>query len=199
MAAIKVIYKNNYDKKVNSNFYRYYMLKNSMLMYFITIFGIVALFMLVSGFFSSEEDETIKFFMWVIAIVGIVFVPFYTFTNIHTSVKKDYNARKDSVEQVELSKEKILRHELTTNQKMAINWVNITKIIEVKDAFYVFLSETDAFTIAKAGLSVGTLDETRLLIETYLKKDKKGRVPFKIKDKETIKQLKALKKARKAK
>lgn len=199
MAAIKVIYKNNYDKKVNSNFYRYYMLKNSMLMYFITIFGIVALFMLVSGFFSSEEDESTNFLMWVIAIVGIVFVPFYTFTNIHTSVKKDYNARKDSVEQVELSKEKILRHELTTNQKMAINWVNITKIIEVKDAFYVFLSETDAFTIAKAGLSVGTLDETRLLIETYLKKDKKGRVPFKIKDKETIKQLKALKKARKAK
>lgn len=199
MAALKVIYKNKYNKKVNGNFYRYYMLRNSMFMYLITIFGIIALFMLVSGFFSSEEDESANFLMWVIAIIGVVFVPFYTFTNIHTSIKKDYNHRKDTIEQVELSKEKILRQELTSNEKMVINWVNVTKVIEVKDAFYFFLSETDAFTVAKEGLTQGTLEETRLLMETYLKKDNKGRIPFKIKDKETLKELKALKKARKVK
>lgn len=199
MAALKVIYKNKYNKKVNGNFYRYYMLRNSMFMYLITIIGIIALFMLVSGFFSSEEDESTNFLMWVIAIIGVVFVPFYTFTNIHTSIKKDYNHRKDTIEQVELSKEKILRQELTSNEKMVINWVNVTKVIEVKDAFYFFLSETDAFTVAKEGLTQGTLEETRLLMETYLKKDNKGRIPFKIKDKETLKELKALKKARKVK
>ena len=199
MAALKVIYKNNYNKKVNTNFYRYYMLRNSMFMYLITIFGIIALFLLVSGFFSSEEDSSTNFLMWVVAIVGVVFVPFYTFANIRTSVKRDYNTHKDSVEQLELSKEKILRHELTTNQKMVINWVNVTKVIEVSDAFYFFLSETDAFTVAKVGLTQGTLEQTRLLLETYLKKDNKGRLPYKIKDKETLKELKALKKARKAK
>ena len=199
MAALKVIYKNEYDKKVNENFYRYYMLRNSMFMYFITIFGIVALFMLVSGFFNGEDDKSTKVLMWVIAIIGIIFVPFYTFTNIRSSVKRDYNARKDTIEQVELSKEKILRHELKTNEKMAINWMNINKVVEVKDAFYFFLSETDAFTVGKAGLVQGTLSETRNLIETYTKKDKKGRAPFKIKDREVIKELKALKKGRKNK
>lgn len=196
MAALKVIFKNNYDKKVNKNFYRYYMLRNSFIMYFITIFGIVALFMLVTGFFQDDEDTSTNFLMWLIAIIGIIFVPFYTFTNIHTSAKRDYKARKDSIEQVELSKEKILRHELTTNEKMVINWVNIQKVIEVKDAFYFFITDTDAFTIAKSGLIQGTLKELRILLETYLKKDKKGRSPYKIKDRET---LKAIKNARKGK
>lgn len=196
MAALKVIFKNNYDKKVNKNFYRYYMLRNSFIMYFITIFGIVALFMLVTGFFQDDEDTSTNFLMWLIAIIGIIFVPFYTFTNIHTSANRDYKARKDSIEQVELSKEKILRHELTTNEKMVINWVNIQKVIEVKDAFYFFITDTDAFTIAKSGLIQGTLEELRILLETYLKKDKKGRSPYRIKDRET---LKAIKNARKGK
>lgn len=196
MAALKVTFKNNYDKTVNRNFYRYYMLRNSFMMYFITIFGIIALFMLVTGFFQDDEETSTNFLMWLIAIIGIVFVPFYTFTNIHTSAKRDYNARKDSIEQVEFSKEKILRHELTTNEKMVINWVNIQKVVEVKDAFYFFITDTDAFTIAKSGLIQGTLEELRILLETYLKKDKKGRAPYKIKDRET---LKAIKNARKGK
>ena len=57
----------------------------------------------------------------------------------------------------------------------------------------------DEFTVGKAVLVQGTLSETRNLIETYTKKDKKGRAPFKIKDKEVIKELKALKKGRKNK
>lgn len=199
MAALKVIYKNKYNKKVNSNFYRYYTLKTSFMMYFISIFGIVALFLLVSGFFNGEDDESTNFLMWVVAIIGVIFVPVYTFTSIRSSTKRDYNARKDSIELVELSKEKVLRQEVVTNQKMVINWVNISKVIEVSDAFYFFLSETDAFTVAKEGLEQGTLEETRLLIETYLKKDKKGRTPFKIKDKQVLKELKAKRKAGKVK
>lgn len=196
MAALKVIFKNNYDKKVNKNFYRFYMLRNSLMMYFITIFGIVALLMLVTGFFSGDEDTQTNFLMWTIAIIGVVFVPVYTFVNIQSSSNRDFKARKDTIEEVELSKEKILRHELVSNEKMVINWVNVNKVVEVSDAFYFFLSETDAFTVAKKGIVQGTLDETRLLIETYLKKDKKGRVPYKIKDRETYK---AIKKARKGK
>lgn len=199
MAALKVIYRNKYNKKVNGNFFRYYNLRNSFMMYFISIFGIIALFFLVTGFFSNEDDESTNFLMWVVAIIGVVFVPVYTFTNIRTSINRDYKARKDTIELVELSKEKILRQEIVSNEKMVINWVNVSKVVEVSDAFYFFLSETDAFTIAKEGLEQGTLEETRLLIETYTKKDKKGRTPFKIKDKEVLKELKALRKARKAK
>ena len=75
MAAQKCIYKSEFDKKISLGFYRYYMLRNSFFMYFFTVFGLVALFMLVSGGFKNEENTSTYFLMWTIAILGIVFVP----------------------------------------------------------------------------------------------------------------------------
>lgn len=193
MAAIKVTYKNAYDKKISSNFFRYYLLKNSFFMYFFTIFGFVALFMLVAGAFDQETDST-YFLMWVIAIMGIVFVPTYIFINIRSSVRRDFKRRGQTVEQVEFSKEKITREELTNHGKMIINWVNIANVIENDEAFYIFLSSDEAFTVAKAGLVEGTVEQTRNLMKTYLKPDQKGRLPLKIKDKQYKLEQKELKK-----
>ena len=200
MAAQKCIYKNEFDKKLSVSFYRYYMLRNSFFMYFFTVFGLVALFMLVSGGFKNEENTSTYFLMWTIAILGIVFVPTYTFLNIHMSARRDYKRRNGQIEVVEFSKEKVTRQELTKGGKMVINWVNISKIIEVDNAFYVFLGNDEAFTVGKSGLTEGTVEQTRNLMKTYLKPDNKGNIPLKIKDKLYLKVQKDLKKAgRKAK
>ena len=199
MAIQKNVYKNQFDKKISLGFYRYYMLRNSFFMYFFTVFGLLALFMLVNGAMKSEENTSTYYLMWVIAILGIVFVPMYTFLNIHMSAARDTKRRKDTVELVEISKEKITRQELTKGGKMVINWVNISKIVEVNDAFYIFLGNDEAFTVAKIGLQEGSIESTRNLMKTYLKADNKGRIPLKIKDKEYLKQEKANKKLAKEK
>lgn len=199
MAANKVIYKNAYDKKVSAKFFRYYILKNSVFIYLFTVFGLVALFMLVSGAFDQEKDST-YFLMWVIAIMGIVFVPTYIFVNIRASVRRDFKRRGTTIEQIEFSKEKITREELTKHGKMVINWVSIANVIENEDAFYIFLSSDEAFTVAKSGLVEGTVEATRELMLKYLKPDQKGRLPIKIKDKEyNAKQRKLKKEAKLAK
>ena len=77
---------------------------------------------------------------------------------------------------------------------MIINWVNIGKIVEVNEAFYIFIGNDDAFTVAKSGLQEGAIESTRNLMKTYLKPDNKGRVPLKIKDKEYLQNEKAAKK-----
>ena len=199
MAIQKVVYKNEFDKKVSLNFFRYYMLRNSFFMYFFTVFGLVALFVLVSGGFKNEETGSTYYLMWTVAILGIVFVPMYTFLNIHMSASRDNKRRSGTVEVVEFTKEKVTRLETTKGGKMIINWVNISKIVEVNEAFYIFLGNDEAFTVAKRGLQEGTVEQTRNLMKTYLKADNKGRIPLTIKDKAYLQEQKALKKARKAK
>ena len=194
MAAQKCIYKNEFDKKISLGFYRYYMLRNSFFMYFFTVFGLVALFMLVSGGFKNEENTSTYFLMWTIAILGIVFVPTYTFLNIHMSAHRDYKRRNGQIEVVEFSKEKVSRQEITKGGKMVINWVNISKVVEVNEAFYIFLGNDEAFTVSKSGLTEGTVEQTRNLMKTYLKPDNKGKLPLTIKDKEYLKAQKELKK-----
>ena len=199
MAIQKVVFKNEFDKKISLGFFRYYMLRNSFFMYFFTVFGLVALFMLVSGGFKKTESDSTYFLMWTIAILGIVFVPTYTFLNIHMSAKRDYKRRNGTIEVVEFTKEKVTRLETTQGGKMIINWVNISKIVEVNNAFYIFLGNDDAFTIAKAGLKEGTIELTRNLMKTYLKADNKGRIPLQIKDKAYLQEQKELKKAKRNK
>ena len=183
MAIQKNVYKNEFNKKVSLNFFRYYMLRNSFFMYFFTVFGLLALFMLINGAFKNEENTSTYYLMWTVAILGIVFVPMYTFMNIHMSARRDAKRRGGTIEEVEFTKEKIVRKEITKGGKMIINWVNIGKIVEVNEAFYIFIGNDDAFTVAKSGLQEGSIESTRNLMKTYLKPDNKGRVPLKIKDK----------------
>lgn len=199
MAIQRNIYKNEFDKKVSLNFYRYYMLRNSFFMYFFTVFGLVALFMLLNGSFKQDEGTTTYYLMWTVAMMGIIFVPMYTFLNIRMSARRDYKRRNGTIEVVEITKEKVTRSEITKGGKMVINWVNIAKVVEVNDAFYIFLGSDEAFTIAKAGLEEGSIESTRNLMKTYLKPDNKGRIPLKIKDKEYLKEERAEKRAKRKK
>lgn len=194
MAIQKNVYKNEFDKRVSVNFFRYYMLRNSFFMYFFTVFGLLALFMLVSGSFKNDEGTSTYYLMWIVAIMGIVFVPMYTFVNIHMAARRDYKRRGGTIEVVEITKEKITRMETTKGGKMVINWVNISKVVEVNEAFYIFLGQDEAFTVAKKGLQEGSVESTRNLMKTYLKPDNKGRLPLKIKDREYKLEQKALKK-----
>ena len=199
MAVQKNVYKNDFNKKVSLNFYRYYMLRNSFFMYFFTVFGLLALFMLLNGAFKNEEETSTYYLMWIVAMMGIIFVPMYTFLNIHMSARRDAKRRSGTTEVVEFTKEKVVRMETTKGGKMVINWVNISKIIEVNEAFYVFLSSDEAFTVAKIGLQEGSVESTRNLMRTYLKPDNKGRIPLKIKDAEYLRNERAKKKAAKEK
>ena len=199
MAIQRNIYKNEFDKKVSLNFYRYYMLRNSFFMYFFTVFGLVALFMLLNGSFKQDEGTTTYYLMWTVAMMGIIFVPMYTFLNIRMSARRDYKRRNGTIEVVEITKEKVTRSEITKGGKMVINWVNIAKVVEVNDAFYIFLGSDEAFTIAKAGLEEGSIESTRNLMKTYLKPDNKGHIPLKIKDKEYLKEERAEKRAKRKK
>ena len=110
------------------------------------------------------------------------------------SARRDYKRRNGQIEVVEFSKEKVSRQEITKGGKMVINWVNISKVVEVNDAFYIFLGNDEAFTVAKSGLTEGTVEQTRNLMKTYLKPDNKGKLPLSIKDKEYLKAQKELKK-----
>ena len=199
MAVQKNVYKNDFNKKVSLNFYRYYMLRNSFFMYFFTVFGLLALFMLLNGAFKNEEETSTYYLMWIVAMMGIIFVPMYTFLNIHMSARRDAKRRSGTTEVVEFTKEKVVRMETTKGGKMVINWVNISKIIEVNEAFYIFLSSDEAFTVAKIGLQEGSVESTRNLMRTYLKPDNKGRIPLKIKDAEYLRNERAKKKAAKEK
>ncbi len=188
----KIQFKNKYNKVVAKHFFTYYVFRNSSFTFIITLIGLFALIMLVSGMFKGNSTNTLMM-MWLIAIFLLIFLPTYTFANVNMYVKRDFKNRKDMIEEVEFSKEKIIRHETTTNTKLTYNWVSLFKVIEAKDAFYIFTAPEDAFIVGKEGLVEGKIEDVRTLCCTYLKPDKKGKMPFIITDKEIKKLYKKVK------
>ena len=196
MAANKVIFKNSFDIKVSRAFYRYYTLKHSTFMYFLIAMGLVSiLYMGLNKFQFDNSFSTIL--IWSIASIGIIFMPAYTFASIMSSARRDKKKRGNQTEIYELTKEKIERRVEGVSGKYAVNWASIESVVEAKNAYFFFTLEQEAFTIGKAGLIEGSLEQVRHLIKTYVPAGKNGKVPFIIKDKELKKELKLRKKEKK--
>lgn len=197
MATTRVTFRNEYDIKISRKFYRYFNLRRSYLMYFIMAMGALCLVLLLFNTVNIKENQ-FQFIMFLsIAMIGLVFMPFYTFINIMTSASKDKKKRGNQIELYEISKEKITRGVEGFNKKFVVNWMTISSVVETSEAFYFFTTEEEAFIIAKSGLQEGTFESLRHMIYTYMPKNKKGVVEFIIKDKEVKKELKEKKKLEK--
>lgn len=197
MATTRVTFRNEYDIKISRKFYRYFNLRRSYLMYFIMAMGALCLVLLLFNTVNIKENQ-FQFIMFLsIAMIGLVFMPFYTFINIMTSASKDKKKRGNQIELYEISKEKITRGVEGLNKKFVVNWMTISSVVETSEAFYFFTTEEEAFIIAKSGLQEGTFESLRHMIYTYMPKNKKGVVEFIIKDKEVKKELKEKKKLEK--
>ena len=101
-------------------------------------------------------------------------------------IRQEIASRKDSLEIIEVSKDKITRKIDGISDKLVFGWNNIIMAHETKDFFLLYVNKDSALVLVKDDLQLESgvsktevINLMRKMINNNMMKNKKGKVSFK--------------------
>lgn len=197
----KIISQSKYSRKQHKDFYTFHLLRRSGTIKFLGVIIILMLFVALTSTFGDglpikEENMNSVIFSWVMFGFALSIIPILVITRINNVVKQETPERIQSTEKIEITKVKFTRSNDQIEGKSVFGWRDIQTICETDKYFYVYLSEENGVFIVKDEIIEGDVETFRKLAEANLKRDKKGKLPYK-RYGEVRKQYNAIKRAEK--
>lgn len=180
----KIISQSKYSRKQHKDFYTFHLLRRSGTIKFLGVIIILMLFVALTSTFGDglpikEENMNSVIFSWIMFGFALSIIPILVITRINNVVKQETPERIQSTEKIEITKVKFTRSNDQIEGKSVFGWRDIQTICETDKYFYVYLSEENGVFIVKDEIIEGDVETFRKLAEANLKKDKKGKLPYK--------------------
>lgn len=203
----RIISQTKYSRKQHKDFYTFHLLRRSGTVKFLGVLIILMLFIAISSTFNSDftikEDKSSIIFAWIMFAFSMSIIPLMIISRINNVVKNETPERIASTEKIEVTKIKFTRSNDQIEGKSVFGWSDIQVICETDKYIYIYLGDDNGIFIVKDDIIEGDVQLFRKLAEANLKKEKKGKIPYKrygqVKKEYNIikKQQKALKKQEK--
>ena len=173
-----------YSRKQHKDFYTFHLLRRSGTIKFLGVIIILMLFVALTSTFGDglpikEENMNSVIFSWIMFGFALSIIPILVITRINNVVKQETPERIQSTEKIEITKVKFTRSNDQIEGKSVFGWRDIQTICETDKYFYVYLSEENGVFIVKDEIIEGDVETFRKLAEANLKRDKKGKLPYK--------------------
>lgn len=179
----KVISQSKYNRKQHKDFYTFHLLKRSGTVKFLAVIIVLMFFVAITSTFNKDfsiKEETGSIvFSWVMFGFSLSIIPILIITRINNVVKQETPERIQSTEKIEVTKIKFTRSNDQIEGKAVFGWRDIQTICETDKYFYIYLSEENGVFIVKDEIIEGDVETFRKMAEANLKKDKKGKLPYK--------------------
>lgn len=174
----KVVVESKYRKDLHRRFYLIHMFRRSFSIYFIFLLAAFVIYMAIKQTIATPTETKTIISVWVLSFATILITPMIMYFRISSATKREAEARKDTVELLEFTKDKVFR-KINNESKLTLGWYNIDTIYETKDAFFLYVNDDQGLVVSKDGIIKGDSDLLRKLAMNNLKPNKKGKVPFK--------------------
>ena len=174
----KVVVESKYRKDLHRSFYLIHMFRRSLSIYFIFLLAAFVIYMAVKQTIATPTETKTIISVWVLSFATVMITPMIMFFRISSATKREAEARKDTVEILEITKDKILR-KINNESKLTLGWYNVDTIYETEEAFFISINDDQGLVVAKDGIVKGDSELLRKLAMNNLKPNKKGKVPFK--------------------
>lgn len=174
----KVVVESKYRKDLHRSFYLIHMFRRSLSIYFIFLLAAFVIYMAVKQTIATPTETKTIISVWVLSFATVMITPMIMFFRISSATKREAKARKDTVEILEITKDKILR-KINNESKLTLGWYNVDTIYETEEAFFIYINDDQGLVVAKDGIVKGDSELLRKLAMNNLKPNKKGKVPFK--------------------
>jgi phosphate/sulfate permease len=148
-----------------------------------TVFVIVvALFVVGWAIYNSTKltDPNQIMTSWILAAFTVMITPLLMIMKVNDIVRKETKERKESTDTIEVTKAKITRSIDLVEGKTVIGWNQIEVICETKEYIYIYLAANQGVFIVKADIIEGSVALFRKLANNNMKKNKKGKVQYKM-------------------
>lgn len=197
----KIISQSKYNRKQHKDFYTFHLINKSGTIKFLAVIIVLMLFVAITSTFDKDfkiKEETGSIvFSWVMFGFSLSIIPILIITRVNNVVKQETPERIKSIEKIEVTKIKFTRSNDQIEGKSVFGWRDIQSVCETDKYFYIYLSEDNGVFIVKEDIIEGDVETFRKMAEANLKKDKKGKLPYK-RYGEVKKQYNAIKKQEKA-
>ena len=197
----KIISQSKYNRKQHKDFYTFHLINKSGTIKFLAVIIVLMLFVAITSTFDKDfkiKEETGSIvFSWVMFGFSLSIIPILIITRVNNVVKQETPERIKSTEKIEVTKIKFTRSNDQIEGKSVFGWRDIQSVCETDKYFYIYLSEDNGVFIVKEDIIEGDVETFRKMAEANLKKDKKGKLPYK-RYGEVKKQYNAIKKQEKA-
>ncbi len=174
----KVVVESKYRKDLHRSFYLIHMFRRSLSIYFIFLLAAFVIYMAVKQTIATPTETKTIISVWVLSFATVMITPMIMFFRISSATKREAEARKDTVEILEITKDKILR-KINNESKLTLGWYNVDTIYETEEAFFIYINDDQGLVVSKDGIVKGDSELLRKLAMNNLKPNKKGKVPFK--------------------
>ena len=174
----KVVVESKYRKDLHRSFYLIHMFRRSLSIYFIFLLAAFVIYMAVKQTIATPTETKTIISVWVLSFATVMITPMIMFFRISSATKREAEVRKDTVEILEITKDKILR-KINNESKLTLGWYNVDTIYETEEAFFIYINDDQGLVVAKDGIVKGDSELLRKLAMNNLKPNKKGKVPFK--------------------
>ena len=179
----RIISSSKYNRKQHKEFYKFHLLRRSGTIKFLGVIIFLLLLLAITNTFNKDftikEDTSGIAFSWIMFAMSVGFVPILIITKINNVVKQETPERVASTEKIEVTKIKFTRTNDKIEGKSVFGWTDIEVVCETDKYFYVYLANDNGIFIVKEDIIEGNVELFRKYALANLKKDKKGKVPYK--------------------
>ncbi len=179
----KIVSQSKYSRKQHKDFYKFHLLKRSGTVKFLFFIILLMLYVAISNTFNKDftiKENTSGILMgWIMFAFSLSIIPILIISRVNNVVKQETPERVKSTEKIEVTKIKFTRSNDTIEGKSVFGWSDIQTICETDKYFYIYLSDDNGVFIVKEDIIEGDVESFRKLAEAHLKKDKKGKLPYK--------------------
>lgn len=169
----EIITKTKYNSKAHKKLYYFTLFRKSSSFYFIMLICIALAAMVIYNT-ATAKDTTMNVLSYCIVGFTLVLTPLLMIARINSSIKKDAEARGETVETIVINKEKISR-KLDGIQPVVISWKQVEGVNERPEYFFFFLNGEQTLIVDKDTFTQGTTEDLIRIIEKYGPKNKKGK------------------------
>lgn len=179
----RIISQSKYSRKQHKDFYKFHLLRRSGTVKFIGVIVLIMLVIALSNTFNKDltikEDRSGMMFAWIMFAFSLSIIPILIISRINNVVKQETKERIESTEKIEVTKIKFTRSNDKIEGKAVFGWNDIQLICETDKYIYIYLNEENGIFMVKEDIIEGDLEYFRKLAEANLKKNRKGKVPYK--------------------
>lgn len=175
----RVIAKSVYDKELSKKYYLFHMFRKSSSIYFVMFLGLVVVAFAIQNSLVKPINYTNIIITWTLAAFTILLTPMLMMGRVKNIIRQEVESRKESVEIIEVTKEKLTRRVDGVSEKIVFGWNHIEQVAETKDSFYLYINKDSAMVLIKRDIVEGNIDILRKLINNNLKKNRKGKIRYK--------------------
>ncbi len=150
----KVVVESKYRKDLHRSFYLIHMFRRSLSIYFIFLLAAFVIYMAVKQTIATPTETKTIISVWVLSFATVMITPMIMFFRISSATKREAEARKDTVEILEITKDKILR-KINNESKLTLGWYNVDTIYETEEAFFIYINDDQGLVVAKDGIIKG--------------------------------------------